>query len=171
MSAFAGSPLLVALEPLIARGWLAPISAGECTGFAADHIAYEHVAPWRMTKLRAAHAGFESRATPREREAFAAFQRAQRHWLDDYALFMALDELHRANQVWSWTRWEGGLARREPKALGLEQLFGQQFQRGLTRGRGARVGAAERGGDRVEHHLVNVELCRHRADLLGCLLR
>ena len=117
VSAFAGSPLLVALEPLVERGWLAPIDARELRDFDARHIDYGRVAPWRMRQLRAAHAGFAARAPARERDAFAAFQRAQRHWLDNYALFMALDEHYRAAQVWSWTRWAPGLARREAQAL------------------------------------------------------
>lgn len=117
VSAFAGSPLLVALEPLVERGWLAPIAPSELQAFDARQIDYDRVAPWRMARLRAAHAGFSARATPRDREAYAAFQRAQRHWLDDYALFMALDEHYRAAQVWSWTRWDPLLARRDPQAL------------------------------------------------------
>jgi 4-alpha-glucanotransferase len=117
VSVFAGSPLLVALEPLIERGWLAPIAAGELSGFEAKRVDYDRVTPWRMAKLRAAHAAFTTRGASADRAGFAAFQAAQRLWLDDYALFMALDAHYRAQQVWSWTRWDKGLARREPSAL------------------------------------------------------
>jgi len=117
VSAFAGSPLLVALEPLVERGWLAPVTTSELGGFDARRVDYDRVTPWRMAKLRAAHAAFSARGTSADRAAFAAFQAAQRHWLDDYALFMALDAHYRAQQVWSWTRWERGLARRQPAAL------------------------------------------------------
>jgi 4-alpha-glucanotransferase len=47
--------------------------------------------PWRLAQLRAACAGFRARATAGERAALAAWREAQAYWLDDYALFMALE--------------------------------------------------------------------------------
>jgi 4-alpha-glucanotransferase len=117
VSAFAGSPLLVALEPLVERGWLAAIDAAELRGMRAERVDFERVVPWRMARLQRAHHGFEQHASVADRTAFADFCRAQAHWLDDYALFMALDDHHRAQQVWRWPDWEAGLARREPAAL------------------------------------------------------
>jgi 4-alpha-glucanotransferase len=122
VSAFAGSPLLVALEPLIAHGWLSPVEARDIEGFGADRIDFDRVAPWRMDKLRAAHRGFETHASERDRNDFAAFCRTQAHWLDDYALFMALDGHYRAQQVWSWSRWDSALARRDAPALAAARL-------------------------------------------------
>lgn len=116
-SAFAGSPLLVALEPLVQHGWLAPVDLRGHPPFDAHRIDYGHVAPWRMRQLRAAHAGFRHHATPHARAACAAFHAAQRHWLDDFALFMALDAEHRAAGIGCWTGWAPPLARREPAAL------------------------------------------------------
>jgi 4-alpha-glucanotransferase len=117
VSAFAGSPLLVALEPLVERGWLAPVPAEDLHGFGAERIDYERVIPWRMAQLRAACAGFEARATAADRAELAAFRTDAAHWLDDYALFMALDARHRAHGIWHWPRWDAALARREPAAL------------------------------------------------------
>ena len=117
VSAFAGSPLLVALEPLVARGWLGAIDALELADVCADRIDFDRVVPWRMGKLRHAHAGFEHHATAADRDAFAAFCSAQSHWLADYALFMALDEHYRAQRVWRWPQWNSALARRDPAAL------------------------------------------------------
>jgi 4-alpha-glucanotransferase len=117
VSAFAGSPQLVALEPLVEHGWLAPIVANELRDFSAEHVLFDKVAPWRTAKLRAAFAGFARRAHAADRAAFDAFCHAQAEWLDDYALFMALDAHFRARDVFGWTQWERGLARREPGAL------------------------------------------------------
>ncbi len=117
VSAFAGSPLLVALEPLIERGWLAPIDPHELKDFSADRVDFERVAPWRMATLRRAHAGFESRASAAERDTYSAFCVQHATWLDDYALFMALDEHYRAHQVWHWPQWDAALARRDAQAL------------------------------------------------------
>jgi 4-alpha-glucanotransferase len=117
VSAFAGSPLLVALEPLVERGWLAPIDRREVHHFNADHIDFDHVAPWRMAKLRAAHAAFDSAGAAADRNALSTFCAQQSHWLQDYALFMALDAHYRAQQVWRWPQWDEPLARRDAGAL------------------------------------------------------
>lgn len=118
VSAFAGSPLLVAIEPLRDSGWLGaddvPPPAG---GFDADRVDFDRVTRWRMAALRAAEAGFRERASAAERQAFELWCATRSHWLDDYALFMALDEHHRARQVTSWTRWEPALALRDADAL------------------------------------------------------
>ncbi len=100
-SAFAGSPLMVALEPLMDAGWLAEVEL-PTTGFRAHQVDYATVEPWRLARLRAACAGFFSHATPRQRGAFAGWCRDQAHWLPDYALFMALQTAHDGLGWWQW---------------------------------------------------------------------
>lgn len=101
VSAFAGSPLMVALEPLVEYGWLtAPTLPAE--GFDARRVDYARVVPWRLAQLRSAEAGFRQRATPAQREAFAAWSREQASWLDHYALFMALETAHGGQPWWTW---------------------------------------------------------------------
>lgn len=111
VSAFAGSPWMVALEPLVERGWLTldPVPA-----FNAERVDYGSVLPWREAQLRKAAAGFAERATPAQRAAFATWCDAQREWLDDYALFMAIRSPLGGQPWWAWSR---ELARREPAAL------------------------------------------------------
>jgi len=101
VSAFAGSPLMVALEPLVQRGWLAPpaLPAG---GFNAQRVDFDLVAPWRTAQLRAAATGFFARASTSERADFSAWCAAQADWLDDYALFMALEAAHAGQPWWAW---------------------------------------------------------------------
>lgn len=113
VSAFAGSPLMVALEPLVDAGWLtAPeLPAG---GFEAGRVDFGRVVPWRLQQLRAALAGFVRKADTAEQAAFSAWCVGQADWLDDYALFMALETAH-AGQPW-W-QWNDALARRLPSAL------------------------------------------------------
>src|SRR5512139_2272834 len=118
-SAFAGSPLLVALEPMVEHGWLDPIDEHELKGFSADRVDFEHVSPWRLAKLRSAHAGFERCGGAADRSAFSAFCAQHADWLDDYALFMVLDEHHRARQIWHWPEWDSALARRDATALAV----------------------------------------------------
>ena len=117
VSAFAGSPLLVAIEPLRECCWLAADELPAPDDFAADRVDFERVTRWRMAALQAAEAGFRRRGSTAERCAFERFRATQAHWLDDYTLFMALDEHHRAGGVWSWTRWPPLLALRDETAL------------------------------------------------------
>ena len=114
VSAFAGSPLMVALEPLVAKGWLAAPVLPE-GGFDAYKVDYCKVVPWRIEQLRAAAKGFFAKGEAAERDAFAAWCAAQAAWLDDYALFMALVT---ANEERAWWTWAEGLRRRDPAALG-----------------------------------------------------
>ncbi|EDM74609.1 4-alpha-glucanotransferase [Plesiocystis pacifica SIR-1] len=126
VSAFAGSPLLVALEPLVEAGDLEPIAAEELAQFHGRAVDFGRVIPWRMAKLRAAAARFFARPEddPR-RVAFAAYVAAEADWLDDYALFMALDEHLQAasgEDFLPWSRWPAELARREPEALAAARV-------------------------------------------------
>ena len=117
VSAFAGSPLLVALEPLIDKGWIDAADAATGSRLPVDHVAFEHAVPWRMARLREAASGYAQRASHEDRTAYAAFCAAEVGWLDDYALFMALDGHYQQQGIWNWTAWETGCARRDPAAL------------------------------------------------------
>ena len=113
VSAFAGSPLMVALEPLVDRGWLADPACGSAH-FAAGRVDYHKVVPWRLQQLRAAAAGFFADGQAPEHADYHAWCQAEASWLDDYALFMALEATH-GGKVW-W-HWDAPLAHREPAAL------------------------------------------------------
>lgn len=113
VSAFAGSPLMVALEPLVARGWLVEPALPE-GGFDARRVDYERVVPWRLAQLRATARGFFGGATADDRAAFSAWCIDQAHWLDDYTLFMAIET---ANQGRPWWHWPMPLRTREPAGL------------------------------------------------------
>ena len=104
-SAFAGNPLLIALEPLAARGWL-DAAALTSAGFdsAADNarVDFRRVIPWRQDRLRKAAAGFAARATPAERTAFETWCASQSFWLPDYTLFMAIKGSQGERAWWVW---------------------------------------------------------------------
>lgn len=118
VSAFAGSQWMVALEPLVAKGYLAqPLLPAD--GFDVEAVDYGRVLPWREQQLRLAANGFFERAGAEDRAAFAAWCAAQQDWLDDYALFMAIRSPLNGQPWWSWTP---ELARREPEALTAARL-------------------------------------------------
>ncbi|TAG05948.1 MAG: 4-alpha-glucanotransferase [Betaproteobacteria bacterium] len=111
VSAFAGSPLMVALEPLIERGWL---SAPMAESFDPDRVDFARVVPWRIARLREAFAGFSARVTAADRAAFTLWRKAQAYWLDDYAVFMALETAHSGACWWDWA---APLRKRVPAAM------------------------------------------------------
>lgn len=119
VSAFAGNPLLVDPDDLVRMGWL-PWMPHQ--GFDLQRCDFARVAPYRMACLRKAWEGFQQHATEPCREALADFSAGQAHWLDDYALFMVLDQRHGG----PWSRWPAPLAGRDPAALDeVRQQAGQ----------------------------------------------
>jgi 4-alpha-glucanotransferase len=164
VSTFAGSPLLVDLDSLVECGWLGSVAD---PGFERTRSEYARVAPWRMALLREAWQGFSRRAGDGDRSQLQEFRRQQSHWLDDYALFMTLDERYGT----PWNRWPAEFARREGAALDrlreeaaeeigfwcfVQWQFMQQWQRlrGHARARGVRI-----VGDApifVAHHSADV---------------
>ncbi len=113
VSAFAGSQWMVALEPMVEKGWLASPSLPPL-GFDPGHVDYATVLPWREQQLRAAAQGFFALAELIDRQAFSAWCIEQQNWLDDYALFMAIRSPLNGSPWWDWSP---GLARRDPEAL------------------------------------------------------
>ena len=113
VSAFAGSPLMVAFEPMVAKGWLAApaLPAG---GFDPHRVDFGRVVPWRLARLREAAAGFFARGSATDRAAFEAWCAEQASWADDYARFMALVTAHNGSP---WWQWEPALKQRQPAAL------------------------------------------------------
>ncbi|WP_416762028.1 4-alpha-glucanotransferase [Roseateles sp. So40a] len=113
VSAFAGSPWMVALEPLVAKGWLAqPVPPQG--GFDATRVDYGRVLPWREQQLRAAAAGFFAKGAAEDRASYELWCESQKDWLADYALFMAIRSPLNGQPWWAWPR---DLAAREPRAL------------------------------------------------------
>ncbi|AGX87545.1 4-alpha-glucanotransferase [Candidatus Symbiobacter mobilis] len=111
-SAFAGNPLLVAFEPMVVRGWIDG-HALHAT-FSAERVQYSLVNPWRLARLREAFEGFERKATEEDHAAMRSWAKTQRHWLDDYVLFMAIDHAMLPAQ---WPEWPRELVQRDPQAL------------------------------------------------------
>ena len=122
-SARAGNPLLISPERLVEKGWLASSALGSVPSFPSEQVDYGRVIPWKTALLESAARGFFERASARDRATFEAFSKANRDWLDDFALFMALKREHDGAM---WNRWEAPIRRREVLALNIcrERLTG-----------------------------------------------
>lgn len=112
-SAFAGNPLLISLECLVANG---DLRAEEITppSFTAGAVDFGAVRIYKSALLAKAAEGFFLRATPERRAHFADYCREEGYWLDDYVLYTAIRK-ERGNR--SWVEWPPPLRDRVPEAL------------------------------------------------------
>ena len=110
-SGFAGNPYFIDLDYLCKDGYL---EKKECLSYnwgdRKDEVDYGILYENRYKLLHKAYKRFK-KAVP---EDYAAFCKAQKEWLDDYALFMALKENNGGN---SWLTWPKELKVREESAL------------------------------------------------------
>lgn len=113
-SAFAGNVLLIDLGELETCGWLREGELQVPAGAEPGRVDYASVTPWRIDRLqRAARRFFESN-DEEARADYELFALSHKSWLDDYALFMALNDAHAGS---AWCDWPEALARRDGQAL------------------------------------------------------
>ncbi|GIV96080.1 MAG: 4-alpha-glucanotransferase [Herpetosiphonaceae bacterium] len=113
-SAFAGNPMLVSLERLQQEGLLEEDDVATMPPLPEDRIDFGAVIPVKMGLLRRAFERWrDGRASNEQREQFQAFVEEHRFWLEDYALYMALQETYSGQ----WNSWPDDLVVRRPEAL------------------------------------------------------
>ena len=101
-SAFAGNPMLLSMDTLVAREWLAESDLSRVPRFATQRVEFERVVPWKTRLLRKAFEAFREGTLATDRHEFDTFRQQNCAWLDDFARFMALKEAH--DNV-AWTEW------------------------------------------------------------------
>ena len=112
-SAFAGNPLLISPDLLVEDGCLLPADVAEVPDLPADAVDYGPLIEYKTPLLRLAFERWQSAGNGRGGDEFAAFCSIKRSWLDDYALFMALKDVHQGAM---WSTWEKDIAMRQPAA-------------------------------------------------------
>jgi 4-alpha-glucanotransferase len=112
-SAFAGNTLLISPEQLVLDELLTTAEL-PTTLFPEDHTDFRSVRASKEALLKAAYNYYQESADTSLRAEFASFNRDQKHWLDDYALFRSLKT---ASNGMPWHEWEPSLVSREPAAL------------------------------------------------------
>jgi 4-alpha-glucanotransferase len=113
-SAFGGEPMLIDLEALVAKGWLAASALNSYEPFGSDRVDYQHVRDYKYPLLRQAWSHCREKASSRDKASLAAFIKAESAWLDDFTLFTALKD---ANGGKAWSDWDACLASRKKDAL------------------------------------------------------
>lgn len=114
LSAFAGNPLLISPEMLLAEQLLTSDDLADAPKFGPAVVDFGAVIPWKMALLHTSHQYFQEHDAVSLHADYQAFCDEQRAWLDDYALFMALKS-HFGGII--WTDWPRSFALRDPEAL------------------------------------------------------
>ncbi|MHB1424189.1 MAG: 4-alpha-glucanotransferase [Gemmataceae bacterium] len=114
-SAFAGNPNLISPELLVREGLL---DDADFVGVAwpADYIDYGPAIAYKAELTALAWDKFQAGRSQVSRSDFEEFRVREAGWLDDFALFMALKEVHGGL---SWHEWPEELILRDPDALQL----------------------------------------------------
>ncbi len=114
-STFAGNPYFISLDGLVDDGLL---TEEECRsydwGTDAEKVDYGALYNGRYKILKTAYDRFKE--TKEEDEEYQAFLKAQKDWLEDYCLYMALKE---ANNGKPWSEWEEPYKNRDKKAMSM----------------------------------------------------
>ncbi|MDR1368331.1 MAG: 4-alpha-glucanotransferase [Candidatus Accumulibacter sp.] len=116
-SVFAGNEMLIALAPLKESTWLSDEEILPESDLDEARVDFSAVKIFRETRLRLAAKRFFAKS--REAEDFVAFCDKSRDWLDDYALFKALDKKYTGN---IWQDWPDSIAAREKSAIDSARL-------------------------------------------------
>jgi 4-alpha-glucanotransferase len=113
-SAFAGNPYLISPDALLQEGLLSGDDLQNLPNFPAGEVDYGRVIPWKLDLLNRAFQTFQNRAFPEIQADLKSFRKTQTHWVDDYALFMAVKESQSGKP---WVDWPPPLRDRLPRAL------------------------------------------------------
>ncbi len=113
-STFAGNPYLISPQVLLDEGLLTQSDLGDMPTFPPNRVDYGKLIVWKLSLLEKAYTHFEQGGDAGLQQAFAQFKKEQSAWLEDYALFMALKEVHNGHP---WTQWEVPLRDRHPQAI------------------------------------------------------
>lgn len=118
LSAFAGNPLLISLEDLVADGLLHDRDLASYPKLSDKAVDYGQVIAAKTKLLKLAFQKFEQSRGGLQSE-LNRFCLDQQEWLEDYSLFVALaDSFGTAD----WSRWPQELVQREPTALARWRL-------------------------------------------------
>src|SRR6185503_6549377 len=90
LSAFAGNPLYVSVEKLEEKGWLKKADLEAPRPLVEERADFGASFEYRFSRLRRALQGFDKSGSKEDKAAFENYCSAQKHWLDDWALFAAL---------------------------------------------------------------------------------
>ncbi|WJW68096.1 4-alpha-glucanotransferase [Candidatus Chlorohelix allophototropha] len=114
LSAFAGNPLLINLDKLVEEGFLKPEDLHNLPNFPAERVDFGPVIDFKKRILGKSYQRFKTEASPDVKNKLAEFEKDNKTWLPDFALFMALKD-HFGGAVWN--KWDGAIVQHEANAI------------------------------------------------------
>lgn len=114
LSAFACNPLLIDLYEFVNNGWIAKDELDDARYKSPNRINYEEVIPFRVRLLEKASQEFFKKRNSDSNNLYDVYCKNEKLWLDDYALFQALNHKFDGDE---WTFWEHKIAKRNPDAI------------------------------------------------------
>jgi 4-alpha-glucanotransferase len=118
LSSYAGNPLLISPERLVESGLLPAGALDDLPELPEDYVDFDRVTVLKHDLLQRSFEHFSKHASDEQLQALAAFVR-DNTWLEGWALYAALKELHHGRP---WTAWPQDLATREPDAIAGARL-------------------------------------------------
>jgi len=110
-SAFAGNPLLISPQVLVADGFLEEEDIDHNIHFQEGKVEFDEVSDYKFRILEKAFKKFSKDAV--NKKDYEYFCRESNDWLEDYALYKALKAAYKSG----WTEWPQAIRDRQPKAL------------------------------------------------------
>ena len=114
MSAFGGNPLLVSPDRLVEQGFLENSDIEFYISCNEGQVNYLAAQGFRLRLLRKAFENSENRKNKAKQSELDEFIRAESYWLEDFSLFLAIQEKEGTSD---WTQWDEGLRIRKPDAI------------------------------------------------------
>ncbi len=121
-SAFAGNPYFIDLQPLVSEGLITQDEYSQLSELPRDHVDYGAVYHSIWPLLRTAYGRFKASKKKQflDYGNIAKFRKAQSHWLEDFALFVALKENFGGNCWLDWPDEYRDAASAKNKKLSVE---------------------------------------------------
>jgi len=113
-SAFAGNPYLIAPDILVEKKLLKATEVATAELPSSCKVDYERAFKNKNTLFKIASARFYENQTDKQKKEIADFKKRNKHWLEDYALFMACGT---DREMQPWNTWGTELAQRTEPAL------------------------------------------------------
>jgi 4-alpha-glucanotransferase len=113
-SAFAGNPYIISPEALLEDGLLKPEDLDDKPDFHPNEVDFGSLIPWKLSVLERAYKRYKQDASHPMQQDLEQFRTQNAHWLEDFALFMAIKE---AVGGGSWSDWPRPLRLRDPYSL------------------------------------------------------
>ncbi|MFV0553561.1 MAG: 4-alpha-glucanotransferase [Mangrovibacterium sp.] len=118
-SIFAGNPLFISLDKLVAEGLLRSKELTRAAENANDKVDFDWVYSYKDILLRMAFLRFKEEFY-KWKDEYYAFMGEHSWWLTDYALFRALRTEYKT--LANWSEWEEDLKNKEERALAAALL-------------------------------------------------